>query len=298
MSRSSRGGSRLIRRIRSLTGPRDRPELLEILRDAQQHGLLDADSYSMLEGALQVSDLQVRDIMVPRDQMIFVRRDDPTPRVLQVVVDSGHSRFPVMEAESDDICGVLLAKDLLRLALAAPSQQHDISRLIRPAVFVPESKRVNVLLKELRLNRNHMAMVVDEYGGVAGLVTIEDIIEEIVGEIDDEFDIDEDTNIRPEGEREFSVRGATPIEEFNEFFGASFPTEDVDTIAGVVMQQFGRVPRRGESITIDGFEFRVVRADRRRIEGLRVISPVAPVHEAATPDEAAAESMADGRGAA
>jgi magnesium and cobalt transporter len=291
MARPARGTSRLIRRIRSLTGPRDKAELLEMLRQAQAQGLLDADDYSMLEGALEVSELQVRDIMVPRNQMIVVRHDDPPGRVLQIVVESGHSRFPVMEADSDGVCGILLAKDLLRLGFDAGANGLDLHRVMRKPVFVPESKRVNLLLKELRQSRNHMAIVVDEYGGVAGLVTIEDVIEEIVGEIDDEFDVAE-TNIREEGERQYTVRGATPIEEFNERFGTEFSDEDASTIAGLVMQQFGRLPRRGESITIDGFEFRVVRADRRRIEGLRVI---VPEHRPTRGDDATDESHAAAR---
>jgi magnesium and cobalt transporter len=272
-----------------------------VLRHAQAQGLLDADGLAMLEGALQVSDLQVRDIMVPRNQMVAVRRDDPTLRVLQAVVESGHSRFPVLASDRDDICGILLAKDLLQLALAGPGARLEIDTLIRKAVFVPESKRVNLLLKELRLSRNHMAIVVDEYGGVAGLVTIEDVIEEIVGEIDDEFDVEDDLNIRREDERQFSVRGATPIEEFNEFFGAELTDEDADTIAGIVVQQFGRLPRRGETVTIDGFEFRVMRADRRRIEGLRVTTPLPPTEEgsegaAAEGDGTAADTHHGGSG--
>jgi len=274
-SRSTRATG-LFQRIRSLAGPKDRTELLAVLRDAQEHGLLDADGFAMLEGALQVSDLPVRDIMVPRDQMIVVRRDDATITVLQTVVDSGHSRFPVMVPDGDDICGILLAKDLLRLGLAGPNAPLDLERLMRKPVFVPESKRLNVLLKELRQGRNHMAIVVDEYGGVAGLVTIEDIIEQIVGEIDDEFDVPDEVNIRKEAERQYSVRGGTTIEEFNDRFGTEFPNEDADTIAGFVTQQFGRLPRRGESVTIEGFEFRVMRADRRRVEGLRVIAPARP----------------------
>jgi magnesium and cobalt transporter len=294
MARKSKssGTTGLFKRIRSFAAPKDRVELLEMLRNAQLHGLLDADGLAMLEGALQVSDLQVRDIMIPRNQMIAVRRDDPTMRVLQAVVDSGHSRFPVLEADSDDICGILLAKDLLRLSLGGPGARLDMNTLMRKPVFVPESKRVNLLLKELRLSRNHMAFVVDEYGGVAGLVTIEDVIEEIVGEIDDEFDVADESNIRREADRQFSVRGGTPIGEFNEFFGADFTDEDADTIAGFVVQQFGRLPRRGESVTVEGYEFRVMRADRRRIEGLRVITPQPSPEDAARDAAGTAEDRA------
>ena len=291
----SSGATGLFQRIRSLAGPKDRAELLAMLRDAQQHGLLDSDGFSMLEGALQVSDLPVRDIMVPRDQMIVVRRDDAAITVMQTVVDSGHSRFPVMETDGDDICGILLAKDLLRLVLAGPNATLDLERLVRKPVFVPESKRVNVLLKELRQGRNHMAIVVDEYGGVAGLVTIEDIIEQIVGEIDDEFDVPDEVNIRQEAERQYSVRGATTIEEFNERFGTEFPNEDADTIAGFVTQQFGRLPRRGESVAVEGFEFRVMRADRRRVEGLRVIAPRRPTEGGDDAGERAPSAAGDDR---
>jgi magnesium and cobalt transporter len=261
------------RRLRTLTGPKDRAQLLEILRDAKAEGLLDTDGLSMLEGVLSVAELQARDIMVPREQMICVRRDDPVQRVLSVVLDSGHSRFPVMAADSEDIVGILLAKDLLRLFASAPGKAFDIGPCIRSAVFVPESKRVNLLLKEFRVNRYHMAIVVDEYGGVAGLVTIEDVIEQIVGEIDDEYDVAAEVNIRDEGDGRYFVRGGTRIEEFNEFFATSMPDEGFDTIAGVVSQHFGRLPKRGEVVQIDGFEFRVVRADRRRIETLRVTPP-------------------------
>ena len=254
--------------------PQNRQQLLEILREARTRGLLEADALPMLEGVLEVSDLQVRDIMVPRAQMAFVRRDDPVSRILPTVVESGHSRFPVMDQDRDDIVGILLAKDLLRLSNDGARERFDIREFMRPAVFVPESKRLNVLLKEFRGSRNHMAIVVDEYGGVAGLVTIEDVIEQIVGEIDDEFDAEDDQNIRKEGERLFVVRGVTRIGEFNEYFGAHLSEEEgFETVAGLLMKQFGHLPRRGETAGIGGFEFRVVRADRRRIDSLRVVPP-------------------------
>ena len=278
VGKSVAGGWR--RRLRALTGPRDRDQLLDSLREAQQHGLLDADAYTMLEGVLQVADLQARDIMVPRDQMVCVRRDDPPPRVLSAVIDSGHSRYPVLQDDGEQIGGILLAKDLLRLFALAPGQPFDIAPCIRAAVFVPETKRVNMLLKEFRLNRFHMAIVVDEYGGIAGLVTIEDVIEEIIGEIDDEYDVADEANIRSEGERQYFVRGATPIDEFNEFFACTLPEDEFDTVAGLVSHQFGRMPRRGEAVTLDGIEFRVVRADRRRIETLRVVPPEPAVADA------------------
>jgi magnesium and cobalt transporter len=254
--------------------PQDRQELLDVLREARSRGLLDADALTMLEGVLEVSSIHVRDIMVPRAQMVFVRRDDPVSRILPIVIESGHSRFPVMDEDRDDIEGILLAKDLLRLCSSDARERFDIREFMRPAVFVPESKRLNVLLKEFRGNRNHMAIVVDEYGGVSGLVTIEDVIEQIVGEIDDEFDVEDDQNIRKEADRQYTVRGATRIEEFNEYFGAHLSEEEgFDTVAGLIMKQLGRLPRRGESATIDGFEFRVMRADRRRIDALRVLAP-------------------------
>jgi magnesium and cobalt transporter len=257
-----------------LVEPQDRDELLQILREATGRGLLDEDAFTMVEGVLEVGDLQVRDIMIPRGHMVFVRRDDPVSRILPVVVESGHSRFPVMDEDRDDIVGILLAKDLLRLCAGEQREPFDIREYMRPAVFVPESKRLNVLLKEFRGNRNHMAIVVDEYGGVSGLVTIEDVIEQIVGDIDDEFDVEDDLNIRKEAERQFTVRGVTRIEEFNEYFGAHLSEEEgFDTVAGLLMKQFGRLPRRGEVTSIDGFEFRVTRADRRRIDALRVVTP-------------------------
>lgn len=282
------------RRLRTLTGPKDRAQLLEILHDAKAEGLLDADGLQMLEGVLGVAELQARDIMVPREQMICIHRDDPAQRVLSVVLDSGHSRFPVMAADSEEIVGILLAKDLLRLFAVAPGKAFDIGPCIRNAVFVPESKRVNLLLKEFRVNRYHMAMVVDEYGGVAGLVTIEDVIEQIVGDIDDEYDVAAEVDIRDEGDGRFYVRGGTRIEAFNEFFGAQLPEDGFDTIAGVVSQQFGRLPKRGEVVTIDGCEFRVVRADRRRIETLRVTPPPRAAGDAdADADAEAAGSAPD-----
>ena len=267
-------GRWLKRLTQGLAEPQDRQELLSMLREAGERGLIDADALTMLEGVLEVGDLKVRDIMVPRAQMVFVRRSDPPARILPVVVESGHSRVPVMDEDRDDIVGILLAKDLLRLSTQQLRERFDIREFMRPAVFVPESKRLNVLLKEFRRNRNHMAIVVDEYGGVAGLCTIEDVIEQIVGDIDDEFDVEDDQNIRRDAERQFTVRGVTRIDEFNEYFGAQLSEgEGVDTIAGLIMKQLGRLPRRGESVSIDGFEFRVLRADRRRVDALRLLAP-------------------------
>jgi magnesium and cobalt transporter len=284
-SREGNTGRWLRRTLKQFSGePQDRGELVELLREANDRGLIDTDALVMLEGVLEVADLQVRQIMVPRAQMIFVRRDDPPARILSSIVESGHSRFPVMDEDRDDIVGILLAKDLLRLTTAGHKERFDIREYMRPAVFVPESKRLNVLLKEFRHNRNHMAIVVDEYSGVSGLVTIEDVIEQIVGEIDDEFDVEDDRNIRKEDARQFSVRGVTRLGEFNEYFGTRLAGDGFDTVAGLIMSRLGRLPRRGETLAIDGLEFQVVRADRRRIDTLRVVS----AHDVIPPEERAA----------
>jgi magnesium and cobalt transporter len=262
--------------LRRLVGggePRDRAELAEELREAGRRGLIDAEALAMIEGVLAVAELQVRDIMVPRSQMVVVDRDDPPAKLLPIIVESGHSRFPVIGEDRDQVVGLLLAKDLLRFSGEGGSEEFDMREVLRPAVFVPESKRVNVLLKEFRDSRNHMAVVVDEYGGVSGLVTIEDVIEEIVGDIADEYDIEEDQTIRREGERQYTVHALARIEDFNEYFGSEFSDEEFDTIGGLVMHQFGRLPKRNESVSIDGFDFKVLRADRRRIDLLRVTAP-------------------------
>jgi magnesium and cobalt transporter len=254
-------------------GLKERSQILELLREAYKRGLLDADALSMVEGALTMAELQARDLMVARAEMVCIRREATLASILPAVIESGHSRFPVVDGDKDDVVGMLLAKDLLRAASAssAARAKFDMREFLRPVIFVPEAKRLNVLLKEFRGNRNHMAIVVDEYGGVAGLITIEDVIEQIIGEIDDEFDVEDDQNIRAQGEREFVVRGATRIEEFNEHFSTTLADDGFDTIAGLVMQQFGRVPRRGESVSIGKFEFHVLRTDRRRIDSLRVV---------------------------
>ncbi len=267
-------GGLLRRLLRRFAGPvEDREQLLRELRGAFERDIVDTDALRMLEGVVGVADIQVRDIMVPRAQMVAVDRDDPVESLLPVIVESGHSRFPVMDADRDDIVGILLAKDVLRVVATGKQDDFDIRECMRPAVVVPESKRVNVLLKEFRRNRNHMAIVVDEYGGVAGLVTIEDAIEQIVGDIDDEFDVEDEQNIRKEGERQFTVRGATPIGEFNEYFGVDWSDEEFDTVAGIVMKHLGHLPRRGETLAIGELELRVMRADRRRLDALRVVSP-------------------------
>jgi magnesium and cobalt transporter len=258
-----------------MTGePQDRDALVEELREAAERGLLDSDALEMLEGVLEVGDLQVRDIMVPRSQMTVIEREERLDRLLPVVVESGHSRFPVIGEDRDQVVGILLAKDLLRHYAENKRDDFDIREVVRPAVFVPESKRLNVLLKEFRKNRHHMAIVVDEYGGVAGLVTIEDVIEQIVGDIADEYDVEEDQAIRREAPREYTVRALTRIDEFNEYFGTAFSDEEFDTIGGLVAHAFGRLPRRGDGVAIGELQFRVLRSDRRRIELLRVLTPV------------------------
>ncbi|MEN9788920.1 MAG: hypothetical protein RLZZ473_984 [Pseudomonadota bacterium] len=269
---------------RALSGEaEDREDLVQQMRQALERGLIDSDALQMMEGVLGVADLQVRDIMIPRSQMVTVRRDDPPEKLLPVIVESGHSRFPVVDDDRDDIVGILLAKDVLRYVATGRLADFDIRECMRPAVVVPESKRVNVLLKEFRRNRNHMAIVVDEYGGVSGVVTIEDAIEQIVGDIDDEFDVEDDQNIRKEAERQFLVRGATPIAEFNEYFGVELADDEFDTVAGLVMKQLGHLPRRGETLMIGDIEIRVLRADRRRVEALKVLPPrdVLPLEERA-----------------
>jgi magnesium and cobalt transporter len=254
----------------------DRAQLLVLLREASRRDIISAEDFGMLEGALAVAEQQVRDIMVPRVEMVCIRRDDPLARIVPAVIESGHSRFPVVDGDRDDVVGILLAKDLLRafagVVLEPGVAQFDMREYLRPAVFVPEAKRLNVLLRDFRLNRNHMALVVDEYGGVAGLVTIEDVMEQIVGDIDDEFDVEDDLNIRQDGDH-FTVRGATRISEFNEQFKTTLNEDEFETVAGLVMQQFGRVPRRGEVVVISGWEFRVQRTDRRRIDSLHVAAP-------------------------
>jgi magnesium and cobalt transporter len=252
----------------------DRAEIVEFLREATLRGVIEGDALPMLEGVLAVSDIQVRDIMVPRAQMTVLNRDDDPDLLLKTVIESGHSRFPVMDEDREKIVGILLAKDLLRLAARhVEAADFDIKEFMRPTVFVPESKRLNVLLREFRRSRVHMAVVADEYGGIAGLVTIEDVIEQIVGDIDDEHDVDEDVNIRKDGERQYIVRGQTPIDEFNEYFQMELSDDEFDTVAGLVMKQLGRLPRRGETLQLADCELKVMRFDRRRIDSLRLTVP-------------------------
>lgn len=253
--------------------PRDVDDLSGVLAQARERGIINADAFEMLEGVLRVAELQVRDIMVARSQMTIVNRDDPPEEILPVVIESGHSRFPVIGEDRDQIVGILLAKDLLRYFTEGGRQNFDIKECLRPAVFIPESKRLNVLLKEFRASHHHMAIVVDEYGGVSGLVTIEDVLEQIVGDIGDEYDTDDDLDIRKEGERQFTVKAQTRIDEFNRYFGTEFSDKEFDTIGGLAINYLGRLPRRGETFMLSGLEFKVLRADRRRLDLLRVITP-------------------------
>lgn len=250
--------------------PKSREELLDIIKEAAENKLLDQEALNIIEGALDVADQQVREIMIPRSQMVFVKIDQQPSELLPLVIESGHSRFPVIGESVDDVKGILLAKDLLPLIVNG-TEDFTLGNVIRSANIIPESKRLNILLREFRENRYHMAMVIDEYGGISGLVTIEDILEEIVGEIEDETDENNDDSfIRTVSENEFVVKALTTIEDFNDHFEASFNDEEFDTIGGIVIKAFGHLPLRNETIVIDGFEFRVLYADNRQIHLLRV----------------------------
>jgi len=262
--------SSLIERLRALLRhePGDRDELIGILHAAFERHLLDADALSMIEGVLQVSETPVREIMVPRAQMDLVDIHEPPDEFIPRVIETAHSRFPVIDEGRDDVIGILLAKDLLRYYAG---EEFNVRDMLRPAVFVPESKRLNVLLREFRASRNHMAIVVDEYGGVAGLVTIEDVLEQIVGEIEDEYDFDEtEDNIVAEGGGRHRVKAQTPVEDLNAALATGFGDGESDTIGGLVISAFGRLPKRGEHIVIDGHRFTVQHADSRRVHTLLV----------------------------
>ncbi|RCX33178.1 HlyC/CorC family transporter [Thioalbus denitrificans] len=261
--------------------PRDREEVIELLRNAEQREVLDADALGMIEGVLQVAEMQVRDIMVPRGLMVVVERDMSLEQMIPVITESAHSRFPVIGENRDEVLGILLAKDLLGYCFGRDPERFNVRDILRPAVFIPESKRLNVLLREFRSSHNHMAIVVDEYGGVSGLVTIEDVLEQIVGEIEDEHDFDEESLIRRFSDTRFTVKALTPIEDFNDYFGAAFSDEEFDTIAGLVIQGFGRLPKRGETVQVGEFRFKVLHADNRRIHLLEVNPlPGAPAPDA------------------
>jgi magnesium and cobalt transporter len=252
--------------------PENRSELLEILQDAHERNLIDADALSMIEGVFQVSDLAARDIMIPRSQMDMIDLNKPIEDWLPMVLKTAHSRFPAVEGDRDRVVGILLAKDLLRYYA---EESFDVRDMLRPAVFIPESKRLNVLLRDFRANRNHMAIVVDEYGGVAGLITIEDVLEQIVGDIEDEYDFDEeeDNILAVKGGTvgaRWRVKGLTEIEQFNEVLGTDFSDEDVDTIGGLVANHLSRVPHKGDRFDIDHVRFEVLRADARQVHVLLV----------------------------
>ncbi len=276
-SKRTTGHTGILERITALLlrEPKDREQLTMILRGAFEHHLMDADALSIIEGALAVSDMAVRDIMVPRAQVDVINVNDPPEKIVAAVIAATHSRFPAVGTSRDDVLGILLAKDLLQFVAG---KEFDLRDTLRPAVFVPEAKRLNVLLREFRASRNHMAIVVDEYGGVAGLVTIEDVLEQIVGEIEDEFDFDEtEANIVADNSGRFRVKAATEIADFNEAFKTELSDEHCDTIGGLVIHELGRLPKRNEIVTIAGLRIQVMRADSRRVHTLLVDPPKAPL---------------------
>jgi len=251
--------------------PQNQEQLIELLRNFHQHQIIGADELFMIEGVLQVSDMQVRDIMIPRGQMTVIENTLKLPEIISIIAESGHSRFPVIDDDKDDVEGVLLAKDLLQLSADA-GDSFEIKDYTRPVTFIPESKRLSILLKEFRANRSHLAMIVDEYGGVSGLVTIEDVLEQIVGKIDDEHDeSDEEVDIRQHGSNRFSVRALTPLDDFNDYFNTAFKNDDVETIGGYLLSQIGHLPARGDSFEIDRFTFRVLNADSRHVHLYQVV---------------------------
>lgn len=264
------------RLLQLFTGePSSREELVDLIQDAEERDLIDNDTKEMIEGVLDVAELKVRDIMVPRSQMVTIQITQSVDSFLPIVIDSQHSRYPVVSENKDHIEGILLAKDLLAYGFGMTDEEFSLQKVIRPAVIVPESKRVDVLLKEFREQRYHMAIVVDEYGGVSGLVTIEDILEEIVGEIEDETDFDEanKADIRRINKSRYTVKALTTIEDFNDYFDTRFGDDEYDTIGGMVANGFGHLPQPGEEITIGGFIFKVTGADKRRIQQLQVSVP-------------------------
>ncbi|TNC91737.1 HlyC/CorC family transporter [Thalassolituus sp.] len=251
--------------------PRTRQDIKDIVREAADRSIVDTETLTIIEGALQVSDMQVRDIMIPRSQMIYIQENEHLKDYLPRIIESAHSRFPVIAEGQNEVSGILLAKDLLPLVLKSNADDFRLKDILRPANFVPESKRLNVLLREFRSNRNHMAIVVDEFGGVAGLVTIEDVLEQIVGDIEDEHDFDEEeNNIKEVEDGIFTVKALTPLADFNTTFNTRLATEDFDTIGGIVTHHFGRVPECNESIRIEGLRFRVINGTSRQINLLEV----------------------------
>jgi len=250
--------------------PRTRQDLEDVLTVAAENDVIDEDARSIIEGAMQVSDMQARDIMIPRAQMVSIKASVSLEEMLPQIISAAHSRYPVVGENSDDVIGILLAKDLLPQILQTDHSDFDVRELLRPAIKVPESKRLNVLLREFRENRNHMAIVIDEYGGIAGLITIEDVLEEIVGEIEDETDTRTDGFIRKISDDSYFIKALTPIDEFNDYFKTSFSDEEFDTIGGLVTNAFGHMPARNEVAVIDDFEFKVINADQRKVHSLRM----------------------------
>lgn len=251
--------------------PKDRAQLMEVLRDAEERDILSAEMLRMIESVLQVSEMQVRDVMIPKSQMVVIEHETKLETILPLVIDSGHSRFPVVDATHDDVIGILLAKDLLKYCFNKEARDFKMHNSLRAAVFVPQSKRLDILLREFRANRNHMAIVIDEYGHVAGLVTIEDVLEQIVGEIEDEYDIEEDDEIKKHADGYYIVKATTVIDDFNEYFHTEFSDEEFDTIGGLVLKGFGHLPKRGEVLKIENYRFKVLHSDSRRIHLLEVI---------------------------
>jgi magnesium and cobalt transporter len=260
-------------------------QLIDLLRACQSKDLFDADALAMIEGVLQVSEMQVRDIMIPISQVVVLDRGENQSVLLRTVVESGHSRFPVLGDAGNGIAGILLAKDLLLYAAQSNSTRFSVREILRPAVFVPESKRLNVLLKEFRSSRNHMAIVIDEYGVVAGMVTIEDVLEQIVGEIEDEHDVEEEDTIRKHSEVHYTIKALTPIEDFNAYFDTDYPDDEFDTIGGLIVNRFGHLPKRGERIVVGSVLFKVLRADNRRVHVLQLtVLPEQPADADLTDD--------------
>lgn len=268
--------SRLRKLLKAEAASRD--DLRELLGHSRWREVLDKNELAMLQGVLQVSQMQVRDVMVPRSHMVVLEHDAPMAELLRTIVDRGHSRFPVIGEDRDEVLGILLAKDVLRFFVESPGQQLDIEQTLRPVTFIPESKRLDALLQEFRISRNHIAIVVDEYGGTAGLLTIEDVLEQIVGDIDDEHDPEEVEPIQERDGDRYQVLALTRIEDFNEYFGVHMDDLAFDTVGGLVMHEFGRLPRRGESIAIGGIRFEIIQADQRRIHSFEIIRESAPVH--------------------
>ncbi len=251
--------------------PKDREQLMEILRDAGDRAILSADMLHMIESVLQVAEMHVRDVMIPKAQMIVIESDSPLNSILPLVIESAHSRFPVTDSTTHDVIGILLAKDLIKYSLTTENTPFELNQIMRSAVFVPQSKRLDVLLREFRVSHHHMAIVIDEYGHVAGLVTIEDVLEQIVGDIEDEYDTDEDDEIKKQMDGSYIVKATTPIDEFNEYFDSELSDEEFDTIGGLILQGFGHLPKRGEALKIENFHFKVLHSDNRRIHLLETI---------------------------